>query len=195
MRRSQYVLWLAVASIFACDSHPTAPPRQRAPEPAGVASARPERSVRTTSATTIVSFGAMYGVEEGFLNHKFIRDVLGDELPWEVGSANGSLTTDGHLTIHVRGLVFADVPEVPPELRGKNDEEQFRGLVSCLVPREHGAPQTVNITTRGFPATPAGDSDIDAFVQLPDDCVAPIIFVLAGSEDKWFSVMGAEIGG
>ena len=120
--------------------------------------------------------------------------MLGDELPWEVGSAVGSLSTDGHLTITVRGLVFSDVPEVPADLRGTNDEAEFRGLVSCLVASAHKV-STVNITTQGFAATPTGDSDIDATVQLPADCVAPIIFVLSGSEDKWFAVMGAEISG
>jgi hypothetical protein len=39
------------------------------------------------------------------------------------------------------------------------------------------------------------DSDIDTTIQLPSDCVAPIIFNLSGSEDKWFAVMGAEISG
>ena len=51
---------------------------------------------------------------------------------------------------------------------------------------------TVNITTAGFPATRSGDSDIDAFVTLPEQCVAPIIFVMSGSEDKWFAVTGGE---
>jgi hypothetical protein len=40
--------------------------------------------------------------------------------------ASGSLTTDGHLMISVRGLVFTNDPEVPPELRGINDETAFR---------------------------------------------------------------------
>ena len=29
-------------------------------------------------------------------------------------------------------------------------------------------------------------------MTLPNPCVAPIVFVLAGSEDKWFSVTGFE---
>ncbi|HEU4401105.1 MAG TPA: hypothetical protein VFT43_03290, partial [Candidatus Polarisedimenticolia bacterium] len=39
----------------------------------------------------------------------------------------GGLDARGHLKIQVRGLVFADEPSVPPELRGKNDEDAFRG--------------------------------------------------------------------
>jgi len=42
---------------------------------------------------------------------------------------------------------------------------------------------TVNVFTAGFPATvTGGDSDIDAIITLPNPCVAPIVFVIAGSE-------------
>src|SRR5262249_48709846 len=34
------------------------------------------------------------------------------------------------------------------------------------------------------------DSDIDAQIELPEECVAPIIFIIAGSEEKWFAVTG-----
>jgi hypothetical protein len=52
--------------------------------------------------------------------------------------------------------------------------------------------KTVNVTTEGFPATKSGDSFIKAKIDLPNPCVAPIIMVLAGSEDKWFAVTGFE---
>src|SRR5260221_4872619 len=82
---------------------------------------------------TFLSWGAMYGVDGGFVKHTDIRGVRGDELPWTLASATGSLATDGHLSISVRGLVFANDPEVPPELRGINDEAVFRALVSCMT--------------------------------------------------------------
>src|SRR3989442_11703565 len=85
-----------------------------------------------SAAGAIMQFTTMVGVDGAFVGHHPIRGVLGDELPWEVGSVNGSLTTDGHLQLSVRGLVFADDPSVPPELRGINDESDFRALVSCL---------------------------------------------------------------
>jgi hypothetical protein len=151
-------------------------------------------TVQTTSDSKIVSFETMYGVDDGFVKNKAIRGVEGDELPWAVGSAVGSLTVGGHLTVSVRGIVFTNDPEVPPELRGINDETDFRALVSCLVSEKKNGKKisTVNVTTAPFPATPTGDSDIDAQLQLPGDCVAPIIFILSGSEDKWFAVTGAE---
>jgi hypothetical protein len=193
MPRPLSILSVATALVLACDSPPTTPQHVAG----GRAAARvvtPATSA-VSSTSKIVSFETMYGVDEGFVKHNPIRDVRGDELPWVVGSAVGSLTVGGHLTVSVRGIVFADDPEVPPEIRGTNDESQFRALVSCLVSDHKGKVSTVNVVTAGFPATPTGDSDIDAQLQLPSDCVAPIIFILSGSEDKWFAVMGAEISG
>jgi hypothetical protein len=131
----------------------------------------------------------MYGVDEAFLNRS-IRGVQGDELPWDVGTANGFLTTDGHLKITVTGIVFSDDPSVPKDLQGINDEDQFRGVVSCLTDHK-GRIVTVNVTTHGFPASRSGNSVIDAHVNLPDPCVAPIIFVISGTENHWFAITGA----
>ncbi len=76
----------------------------------------------------------MFGVDGLFVGEDNpIRDVVGDELPWEVRKAKGSLDTNGRLKILVKGLVFKDDPSVPPDLVGKNDETEFRGLVSCLT--------------------------------------------------------------
>ena len=75
--------------------------------------------------STIMSFGTMYGVDGAFVKHNQIRGVRGDELPWAVGSATGSLTTDGHLVIHARGIVFANDPSVPPNIVGTNDDLDF----------------------------------------------------------------------
>lgn len=201
MTRSIWRFGLATAFIIACDSHPSGPQRAVG----GDSGVRLTTSSVVSIDSKILSFETMYGVDEGFVDSKQIRDVKGDELPWDVGSATGSLTVGGHLMVSVRGIVFKNDPEVPPELRGINDETEFRALVSCLVSESKGKGkdkgkakgkiETVNITTAGFPATASGDSDIDTSVQLPSDCVAPIIFILSGSEDKWFAVTGAEISG
>jgi hypothetical protein len=144
-------------------------------------------------AHNIVTFNTMYGVDGPFLGEaNAIRGVIGDELPWDIArSVSGELDTSGHLRIRVRGLVFKDDPLVPPNLVGTNDEAEFRGLVSCLT--EAGdSVETQNVTTEGFAATKEGNSFINATVELPNPCIAPIVMVLAGSEDKWFSVTGFE---
>jgi hypothetical protein len=149
--------------------------------------------LRTKPAPVILLFRTMYGVDGPFVGETNpIRGVIGDEAPWEIaGFVRGRLDSKGHLVILVRGLVFKDDPRVPPELVGKNDEEEFRGLVSCLT-EEGDSVVTKNVTTEGFPATTRGDSFIHADIELPNPCVAPIVMVLAGSEDKWFAVTGFE---
>src|SRR5690348_13296424 len=85
----------------------------------------PVTLVYAANSNQLLSFGTMYGVDGPFIDSTLIRGVRGDELPWVVGSAKGSLTLDGHLVIIARGIVFANDPSVPPELRGINDETQF----------------------------------------------------------------------
>ena len=142
---------------------------------------------------TILSFRTMYGVDGPFVGDANpVREVVGDELPWTIAhSVRGELDNRGRLTILVRGLVFADDPSVPPDLVGTNDEPEFRGLVSCLT--EVGdAVETQNVITDGFPADVHGNSFIRATIELPNPCVAPIVMILAGSEDKWFAMTGFE---
>jgi len=142
----------------------------------------------------VLAFDHMYGVDGPFVGDANpIRGVIVDELPWTITHfIKGRLDTNGHLRIQVKGLVFTDDPEVPPELQGKNDEETFRALVSCTTEVSNTEVGTANVTTDGFAANVEGDSDIDAFVELPNPCIAPIVFILSGSEDKWFAVTGFE---
>jgi len=141
----------------------------------------------------VLVFGSMLGVDGAFVGSDAIRGVPGDELPWMVGKARGSLGADGRLRINVRGLVFTNDPSVPANQRGINDEATLRGLVSCLSEQSGGGGvATVNLMTAPFPATPAGDSEINGSVKLPAQCIAPIVFVMSGSENKWFAVIGSE---
>lgn len=143
-------------------------------------------------ARVLQAFDTMYGVDGPFIGDGFpIRGIIGDELPWEVREARGRLDADGHLTIRIRGLVFKDAIGVPPEIVGTNDEPTFRAAVSCWTEAGDHV-DTINVITQGFPATRSGDSTIRATLELPNPCVAPIVLVLAGSEDKWFAVAGIE---
>ena len=142
----------------------------------------------------IIAFDRMYGVDGPFVGDANpIRGIVGDEAPWVIaGSVHGTLDVNGLLHLRVRGLVFGNDPRTPPGEIGKNDEPTFRATVSCLTEESETAVGTSNVTTQGFPATVRGNSDIDATLVLPTPCVAPIVFILAGSEDKWFAVTGVE---
>jgi hypothetical protein len=136
----------------------------------------------------ILHFSTMYAVDGPFLDSTAIRDVPGDYAPWIIAKyALGHLYSNGRLIIHVRGLVFPDAP---------NDEPSFRGLVSCLSeevqPDKTVMVVTRNVTTDPFPTGPEGNANIDAKVDLPNPCIAPIVMILSGSEDVWFAVTGFE---
>lgn len=147
----------------------------------------------------ILAFDTMYGVEGPLLDPaNAIRGIVGDEAPWEIEHfIRGRLDTSGRLRIVVKGLVFADDPLSPPDFIGKNDEPTFRAVVSCLTESPQETIVVANVTTDPFPATLQGDSLIQQDLELPNPCIAPIIFVTAGSEEKWFAVTGfeAEEGG
>jgi len=138
----------------------------------------------------VVAFKTMFGVDDPFVGAtNMIRGVAGDEAPWEIKSAVGSLTASGKLNISVKGLVFKDDPRSPADSIGKNDEPTFRALVSCISTTE-AAP--VNVMTDEFPANEKGNAKIKAQLTLPNPCVAPVVMILAGSELKWFAASGFE---
>jgi hypothetical protein len=142
----------------------------------------------------LLAFGAMYGVDAGFVGsaNPIRGGIPGDDLPWDIDRAHGFLMSNGHLVIDVRGLVFANDPSVPPDIVGTNDETQFRGMVSCLIENDNGTVGEVHVISPGFPATTTGNSRINAMLDIPSTCIAPIVFVLAGSEDAWFATTGFE---
>src|SRR5262245_4692939 len=144
------------------------------------------------SGNTLIAFDKMYGVDGPSLDVPFpVGGILGDELPWEIRSAQGRLDTDGHLTLKVRGLVFTHDDEVPADLQGTNDEPQFRAAVACVT-EEGESLTTKTVISSGFTATPSGNATIKTTLELPNPCIAPVVFVLAGSEEKWFAVTGFE---
>jgi hypothetical protein len=112
-----------------------------------------------------------------------IRGLNGGGVPWSIESGTGFLRADGRLHIEVEGLIIP--------ARGDNPISAFRGVVNCLTP---DAPMSgVNLVTDPFPATMTGDSTIDAMVDLPDTCIAPIVFVTNGTGSApgaWFATTG-----
>jgi hypothetical protein len=112
-----------------------------------------------------------------------IRAINGGGVPWSIESGTGFLRADGRLHIEVQGLIIP--------ARGMNPIDFFRGVVNCLTPE---APmEGVNLVTDPVPATDSGDATIDAALELPDTCVAPIIFVTNGTGSPpgaWFATTG-----
>jgi hypothetical protein len=112
-----------------------------------------------------------------------IRGINGGGVPWSIESGTGFLRADGRLHVEVQGLIIP--------ARGNNPVSAFRGVVNCLTPES--PTNGVNLVTDPFPATTTGDSTIDAMVDLPETCVAPIVFVTNGTGSPpgaWFATTG-----
>jgi hypothetical protein len=140
----------------------------------------------------ILDFHTMVGVPKPFTGaDNAIRGVPGGFLPWVVGSAQGTLRTDGEIEVRVRGLVFDpnDPDVIARGLAGKNTLPTFKVIVSCLSIDEHGNAVTVNLETKEFPADAAGNSRIRDRVDLPMPCIAPIVFVTTAA-GAWLASTG-----
>ncbi len=110
--------------------------------------------------------------------------VNGAGAPWTLTSAEGELSTTGHLEITVDGLVLATTLS--------NPSANFRAIVSC----RNTVGAIVTTTTGQFPATTGlasaggGDSIIEADVSLPQPCFAPLVFVTNAGGTSWFASTG-----
>jgi hypothetical protein len=133
---------------------------------------------------TILEFKTMAGVSGPFVGATNpIRGIGGGGIPWKLDEAKGELKRDGRLEVRVRGLVLA-----AGDNAGTNPAATFRAIVSCKLDDKQNPPFR-NLATAEFSATPAGDSDIKETLQLPDQCLAPIIFV-TNAQGRWFAVTG-----
>lgn len=139
----------------------------------------------------VVQFQSMFGARAPFIGSAgSVGGVVAAPLPWVIQSVRGDLDKNGELTINVDGLVLANDPSVPANLRGTNPIPFFSAVVSCTT-ASGGVIATANVTTRNFPATiPGGDAHIDQRLTLPHPCVAPIVMVTAPNGSVWFAVTG-----
>ena len=77
------------------------------------------------------------------------------------------MKADGRVEVKVRGLVLADDPASSGVAPAHQPAPNFRVVVSCLSVNAAGEAATVNVSTGDFPATPAGDAEIEAALELP----------------------------
>ena len=136
--------------------------------------------------STVLKFKTMVGTVAPYTGAaNAIRGVPGAGAPWSIDTANGKLDENGDLSIKVTGLIITGT--------GANPVPTFRAVVSCQS-IAGGAAVVVNRVTTPFPASTAGDAAVKGNLDLPNPCIAPIVFVTAGTGNPpgvWFSVTGA----
>jgi hypothetical protein len=137
-----------------------------------------------SSDAKIVEFDTMIGVSGPFLGPANpINGVPGAGAAWRIDSGRGELRTNGDLEVEVEGLVLVNT--------GANPSAAFRAAVACHTIVD-GQAATARDVTGPFPATPQGDSKIEAQVNVPSPCFDPAVFVTnaAGDPPRWFAVTG-----
>jgi hypothetical protein len=117
-----------------------------------------------------------------------IRGINGGGLPWQIDEAEVELTSKGRIEVEVDDLVLLEGAPVPPDRQGINPAPNFVAVVSCLTTVD-GAVATVNVATDPFPANTRGDSRIKDTIDLPQPCIAPIVFV-GPNATTWFAATG-----
>jgi len=109
-----------------------------------------------------------------------IRGLNGGGVPWKIGDANADLRADGRLHVEVEGLVLAST--------GANPVRQFKAIVSCQT-TVNGVATVSNVSSPLVDASGTGDAEIDASIDLPSPCIAPIVFVTSAG-GAWFAATG-----
>ncbi len=144
------------------------------------------------SQPTLLEFNTMVGVPRPYTGAaNAIRNVPGGGLPWVISFASGELSASGKLEVKVSGLVLDpnDPAVIAAGLAGKNPVANFKAVVSCLSKDAGGNPTTVNVASGLFPASAAGNAEIETTLALPSPCIAPIVFVTSPG-GSWFAATG-----
>src|SRR5215831_17982380 len=123
-----------------------------------------------------------------------VRGVTAAPLPWAIRSIHGDLDSNGQLTVDVDGLVLANDPSVPANLRNTNPVPMFAAIVSCETSMA-GKVAVANVTSANFKATmPGGNAFIHQRLALPRPCAAPDVFITSPNGGVWFAVTGMAGG-
>ena len=160
----------------------------------GLLVAGPASVASGQGAKKILDFDTMVGVPRPFTGAaNAIRGVSGGGLPWVIDQGKGKLRADGRIQVEVQGLVLDpnDADVIAAGLAGTNPVANFKAIVSCLSKNAAGTiATTVNVETDLFPASATGDSEIEDTVDLPEPCIAPIVFVTSPG-GQWFAATGS----
>jgi hypothetical protein len=121
---------------------------------------------------------SMAGIPASLAGQSFMG-ATGGGLPWHLGSGRAKLWADGRLVVKVEGLVLAAGAN-----EGRNPVPTGQALVSCAG--------SVVAMSGAVPYSVEGDAEVKTRVDLPADCLAPVVFFagITGGGPRWFAVTG-----
>ena len=118
-----------------------------------------------------------------------IGAINGAGQPWVIKTGKAVLSVDGNLNLKFTGLLFA--PDALPNLAGTNTVDTMKGAVSCLT---SDGTRTATFTPAFAVTTGSGDGAgngrVEALLDLPSPCFAPIVLITNATGAVWFAVDG-----
>jgi hypothetical protein len=128
-------------------------------------------SVATATASGRGTFSStMTGLPTGSL---VVAGVTGGGVPWNLAQGSATLTSDGRVHVEVQGLVLAS--------NGTNPVDTGKAVVVCSG--------ELPVSTGIVPFSDQGNATVNAVVDLPSPCFAPVVFFTSAS-GRWFAVTG-----
>lgn len=110
----------------------------------------------------------------GTTNKILLAGVAGAGHAWAIRDGHAKLDRNGHLDLHVHGLVLT------PE--GTNPVTSGKAVVSC-----NGGADLISSSTVPFDSK--GDAHVNQVLALPAQCLAPTVFFTSAG-GAWFAVSG-----
>ncbi len=131
----------------------------------------------TADPGTKVLDASMTGIPTAGLS---LLGVNGGGIPWVLDRGDARLFADGRLEVSVRHLVLATGGAA-----GTNPIPTGRAIVVC-----NGGTDAV--MTDLVPFSPEGNATVQARIDLPSPCLAPVVFFAGqtGAGPRWFAVSG-----
>jgi hypothetical protein len=146
----------------------------------------------TSSSSVALQFNTMAGLYQPYTGTTNpVRGLDGGGLPWVISKASGELMANGTLTVNVTGLIIPanNAAAQKAGVAGTNPIPDFKAVVSCLTMDPSGAVTTSNVESDTVSATTTGDATISANLNLPDPCIAPVVFI-TNPTNLWFAATG-----
>jgi len=146
----------------------------------------------TSSSSVALQFDTMAGLYQPYTGTTNpVRGLDGGGLPWVIAKGSGELMANGSLTVDITGLIIPanNAAAQKAGVAGTNPIPDFKAVVSCLTMDPSGAVTTSNVESDTVSATTTGDATISANLNLPDPCIAPVVFITSPT-NLWFAATG-----
>ena len=139
-----------------------------------------------------VSNGLGTGVTATTVTRDTVRGVQPPNTPWAIADLQAQVTTDGHITIDGKGLIFAGGDTIGTALGTAASGGTAVINVFATLICENTAPFTDrNTNLKGVPLAANGDFKIDDMLSppppAPSACATPVLLIRNAGNQNYFA--------